>query len=127
MISPLLNIQISADRGRGIFASQNIRKGFIIEVSPVIVLNEKERKIVEKTVLFNYIFEWGKNKKSGALALGYASLYNHSYDANLKYEMDFEKKLITIKTVRSIKKGEELFINYNAEPKDKTKVWFDAN
>jgi len=40
--------------------------------------------------------------------------------------MDYDHRLMTIKTVRKIKKGEELFLNYNANPNDKTKVWFDT-
>ncbi|MBV9963057.1 MAG: SET domain-containing protein-lysine N-methyltransferase [Parafilimonas sp.] len=126
MISSFLTIQTSPKRGRGMFTTKNISKGTIIEVSPVVVLTPKERKTIEKTLLFHYVFEWGNDKKSAAMALGYISLYNHSYDANCEYEMEFGKKLMTIKTVRSIKKGEELFINYNAKPDDKTKVWFDT-
>ncbi len=126
MISSFLKIESSPKRGRGVFTSKNISKGTIIEVSPVIVLTEKERKTIEKTLLFHYVFEWGNDKKKAAMALGYISLYNHSYDANCEYEMEFAKKIMTIKTVRNIKKGEELFINYNAVPNDKTKVWFDT-
>ena len=126
MISSLLTIGTSPKRGRGVFAAKNIKKGTVIEISPVIVLTEKERKTIEKTLLFHYVFEWGNDKKKAALALGYVSLYNHSYDSNCEYEMEFGKKLMTVKAVKDIKKGEELFINYNAVPNDKTKVWFDA-
>lgn len=127
MILPILEIQKSDKRGRGVFTSANIKKDTVIEISPVIVLTEKERKIVEKTILFDYIFEWGVDKKKACVAMGYVSMYNHNYDANCEYEMDFKKKLMTIKTVRPIKKGEELFVNYNASPNDKTKVWFDKS
>ena len=126
MISSFLTVQSSPNRGRGIFTSKNIKKGTVIEISPVLVLTEKERKTIEKTILFHYVFEWGNDKKKAALALGYVSLYNHSYDSNCEYEMEFGKKLMTIRTVKNIKKGEELFINYNATPDDKTKVWFDT-
>jgi SET domain-containing protein len=126
MISSLLTTGTSPKRGRGVFAAKNIKKGTVIEISPVIVLTEKERKTIEKTLLFHYVFEWGNDKKKAALALGYVSLYNHSYDSNCEYEMEFGKKLMTIKAVKDIKKGEELFINYNAVHNDKTKVWFDA-
>ncbi|MFX8554351.1 SET domain-containing protein-lysine N-methyltransferase [Acinetobacter baumannii] len=40
--------------------------------------------------------------------------------------MDFEHELMTIITIRKIKKGEELCINYNADPSNKKPVWFDA-
>jgi len=127
MILPILEIKSSPKRGRGVFATADIKKGTVIEISPVIVLSEKERKIVEQTLLFDYIFEWGKNKKKACVAMGYISLYNHNYDANCEYEMDFKKRIMTITTIRNIKKGEELFVNYNATPNDKTKVWFDKS
>ena len=125
MISSLV-IDKSPKRGRGVFSTKNLKKGTVVEISPVLVLTPVERKAIEKTLLFHYVFEWGDDKKKAAVALGYVSLYNHSYDANCEYEMEFGKKRMTIRTVKDIKKGEELFINYNATPDDKTKVWFDT-
>jgi SET domain-containing protein len=127
MILSILEIKKSPKRGRGVFAMADIKAGVVIEISPVIVLSAKERKIVEQTLLFDYIFEWGENKKKACVALGYVSLYNHDYNANCEYEMDFKKRIMTITTVKNIKKGEELFVNYNANPNDKTKVWFDKS
>ena len=127
MILPILVVAPSDKRGRGVFASEKIPANTVIEISPVLVLSAKDRKHVEKTLLFDYIFEWGKAKgKKACIALGYLSLYNHAYNANCDYEMDFETNLMTIKTVRAIKKGEELFINYNAVPDDATQIWIDA-
>ena len=60
------------------------------------------------------------------MALGWVPLYNHSYKSNCEYEMDYKKQLIQIITVRDIKKGEELFINYNGEWNNEDKVWFDG-
>ena len=125
MILPILTIAPSQKRGRGVFATKDIKKGTVIEISPVIVLTAAERKIVEKTVMFDYIFEWGKNKKRACVALGYVSLYNHEYESNCDYDMDYKNRTMTITTVKPIKKGDELSVNYNAEPNDKTKVWFD--
>ncbi|HVT87136.1 MAG TPA: SET domain-containing protein-lysine N-methyltransferase [Chitinophagaceae bacterium] len=59
------------------------------------------------------------------MALGYVPLYNHSYDANCDYEMDFDNSMISIKTMRDIKAGEELMINYNGTWNDKSPVWFE--
>ena len=127
MIVPFIDFKTSPKKGRGIFTSKSIKKGTVLEISPVIVLTEKERATIEKTLLFHYIFEWGNDKKKAAMALGYVSMFNHSYSANCEYEMDYKLKTMTIKTVCDVKKGEELFINYNADPNDKTKVWFDTN
>lgn len=123
---PYLSVTASPKGGRGVFTTQNIRSNTIIEISPVLVLSRKERIAVEDTKLYNYLFEWGKTKMMGCLGLGYVSLYNHDYNSNCDYEMDFEHRLMTIKTVRAIKKGEELLINYNAHPTDPTPVWFKA-
>ncbi|HEU0226502.1 MAG TPA: SET domain-containing protein [Arachidicoccus soli] len=124
MIFPFLTIAPSGNKGKGVFTSENIPANTIIEISPVIVLSAKERKQLENTKLFHYIFEWGDSRKKAAVALGYVSMYNHSYDANCEYEMDFDEASITIKTVKAIKKGEELHINYNAVHNDATEVWF---
>jgi SET domain-containing protein len=90
-------------------------------------LSEKDRKLIEKTTLFDYIFEWGNNRKKACIALGYLSLYNHAYDANCTYDMDFDTQLMTITTVKTIKKGEEVFINYNAVADDASPIWFDVS
>jgi SET domain-containing protein len=124
MILPHLFVAPAGNKGRGVYTSKNIAADTIIEISPVIVLSPKERKTIEETKLFDYIFEWGDNHRYGAIGLGYVSLYNHSYDANCDYDMDYENMLMTIRTVKAIKNGNELTVNYNAVPDDKTPVWF---
>jgi uncharacterized protein len=125
MILPYLFVAPSGSKGRGVYTSKNIPADTVIEISPVIVLSPKERKTIEETKLFNYIFEWGDSHRQGAIGLGYISLYNHSYAANCDYDMDYDSLLMTIRTIKAVKKGTELCINYNANPEDKTPVWFD--
>ncbi len=127
MILPILSIAASPERGRGVFTTADIETGTIVEISPVLVLNPEERAKVEQTLLFDYIFEWGDDLKSACVALGYLSVYNHSYAANCIYEMDFEHDLMQIRSVKPIKAGEELFINYNADPDDTKPIWFEAS
>lgn len=112
--------------GRGIFTSENIEAGTIVETSPVIVMSLKERKLIDQTILHDYIFEWGLKKEKCCMALGWVPIYNHSYHSNCEYEMDFENDLITIKSVQFIKAGEQLFINYNGPWNDQKSLWFDA-
>ncbi|HMZ46664.1 MAG TPA: SET domain-containing protein-lysine N-methyltransferase [Chitinophagaceae bacterium] len=126
MILPVLFISESDNKGKGVFTAQIIPSKTTIEISPVIVLNEKERAIVEQTKLYNNIFEWGENNMKAAIGLGFISMYNHNYLANCVYEMDFENETMSVVTVRQIEAGEELFINYNASFNDTKKVWFDA-
>lgn len=126
MILPFLFIAPTTAMGRGIFTSEDIDAGVIIEVAPVIVMTKDERILLDKTLLHDYIFEWGGEKEQCCMALGYVPVYNHSYASNCEYEMDFESELIQIKTVRPVKAGEELFINYNGTWDDHKPVWFDT-
>jgi uncharacterized protein len=126
MILPCLYIALTKTMGRGVFTSENIDEGAIVEESPVIVMSKEERKLLDQTLLYNYIFEWGAEKKQCCMALGYVAVYNHSYKSNCEYEMNFEKEIITVKAVHFIKTGEELFINYNGPSNDPKPVWFDA-
>ena len=126
MIKPYLFVASSNGKGRGVFTNENIRSKSIIEISPVIVLPAKDRKTVDQTLLHDYIFEWGETRRQACIALWYVSLYNHSFTSNCEYEMDYDYQLITIRAVRSIKKGEELFINYNGTWNDVRPLWFDV-
>ncbi len=126
MILPFLYIAPSGQMGRGVFTSENIEKGTIVEISPVIVMSGEERKLIDQTLLHDYIFEWGGTKDQCCMAMGYVPLYNHSYKSNCEYEMDFENATMSIKTVRYIKAGEELFINYNGDWNNAKPLWFEA-
>ena len=126
MILPILYIMETDQRGRGVFTTEAIPAGTTIEIAPVIVLNPSERAVVDSTLLHDYIFEWGVDEKQAAVALGYVSIYNHSVDANCKYDMDFEHKTIQIQTKREIKVDEELCINYNGDEVTDKPVWFET-
>jgi hypothetical protein len=112
--------------GRGVFTSEKIKARTVVEISPVIVMNQADRLLLDQTLLHDYIFEWGEKRKQCCMALGYIPIYNHSYTSNCEYEMDYDGELMTITTVRPIKAGEELFINYNGNWNDTKRVWFDA-
>jgi SET domain-containing protein len=126
MILPSLYIDKSHGKGRGVFTSSAIAAQTIVEISPVIVMSNEERLLLDKTALHDYIFEWGKETNQCCMAMGYIPVYNHSYASNCEYEMDFEEKIMRIKTVRKIERGEELFINYNGDWNDEKLLWFDT-
>ncbi len=126
MILPFLFIAASDEMGRGVFTTENIEAGTIVEIAPVIVMSKEDRKLLDQTLLHDYIFEWGNKKDQCCMALGYIPLYNHSYRSNCEYEMDFGNGQMCIKTVRFIKAGEELFINYNGDRNDAKRVWFET-
>lgn len=126
MILSSLFIGQTGVMGRGVFTSEDIEANLTIELSPVIVMSGEERKMLDQTLLHDYIFEWGADQEQCCMALGYIAIYNHSYTSNCEYEMDYETGSITVTTIRFIKAGEELFINYNGSWNDEKMLWFDA-
>ncbi|HXS54991.1 MAG TPA: SET domain-containing protein [Hanamia sp.] len=127
MIRKYLNIKSTINKGRGVFTNEKIAAGTVIEESPVIVMSAEDRKLLDKTLLHAYIFEWGVSKDKCCMALGLVPMYNHSYQSNCEYFMDFEDESIQVKTVREIAAGEELTINYNGDWNDQKKIWFEVN
>ena len=126
MLSPYLFVDQTHSMGRGVFTNERIPAGTIVEISPVIVMSGEDRIHLDKTLLHDYIFEWGEGNAHCCMGLGYVPVYNHSYQSNCEYEMDFENEQISIRTVRVITAGEELFINYNGDWNNAKPVWFDA-
>ncbi len=124
-LHPALFIAKTTRMGFGVFTKEALPAGVLLETSPVIVMSGADRLLLDQTLLHDYIFEWGTDQKSCALALGYLSLYNHSYSSNCEYEMDFKKSIMHIKTVHAVKRGAELFINYNGDWNNEKKVWFE--
>ena len=126
MLQPFLHILPSDLRGKGVFTSSTISEGTILEIAPVIIMGSDDRILLDQTLLHDYIFEWGHEKSQCCVALGYVSIYNHSYTSNCEYEMDYENNMIRIIAVREISKGEEIFLNYNGDWNDESPVWFDV-
>ena len=119
-----LYIQHVDGKGRGVFSKKFIPANTKIEIAPVIVFDATERKILEQTKLYNYIFEWGENGQECCVALGFVSMYNHASPSNCEYFMFYDIETIIIQTVRDIQPGEELTINYSADWNQFRPVWF---
>jgi hypothetical protein len=126
MLKEHLIILNTENKGRGVFTRDTIEKDSIIEIAPVIVMSKEERFHLDKTLLHDYIFEWGPDKSACCMALGLVPIYNHSYKSNCDYFMDFEEKYIIIRSVRNIAVGEELTINYNGDWDNSKKIWFEV-
>ncbi len=120
----LIEVRKIRSKGRGIFAIAFIPEGTIFEQAPVLVMPAKEVNVAqEDTVLSHYMFAWGKN--TVAVALGFGSLYNHSYSPNARYE-DVRGQMKNYIAIRDIQEGEEVTINYNGDANSKESVWFDV-
>lgn len=120
-----LFIKNVAGKGRGVFTDEDIEVGTLIEICPVIICPSQDRMHIDETELFNYYFLWGDDHSLSALALGYGSLYNHSPKANTIYESYYEEAEIHFICHRPIKAYEEITINYNLDPDNEDKMWFE--
>lgn len=120
----LIEIRRSPGRGRGVFARQFIAEGTVIERVPMLVFPEKELESENGFAsLYHYAFEWGKG--TVGLALGYGSIYNHSYSPNARYD-DYPQRTKVFTAVKDIQPGEEITINYNGEPDITSPMEFDV-
>ncbi|HMF56032.1 MAG TPA: SET domain-containing protein [Pyrinomonadaceae bacterium] len=123
---PALEVRSTSEKGRGVFACTGFTRGEVIEVSPVIVIPAEQWHHIEPTVLALYIFNFGPQGEHAAIALGFGSLYNHSFSPNAEYVKSWEERLIRFIALRDIEAGEEITVNYNGSPGDRTPIWFDV-
>jgi uncharacterized protein len=114
-----LVVKESQIEGRGVFATQSISKGELIEICPLIVLSERDREKISRTILSEYYFSW--NFDQAVIALGYSSIYNHSASPNATYDKHFEDRTIVYHCLRPIAQGEEITVAYHHGP------WFQPN
>lgn len=122
--SDLIYVKKIPGKGRGVFAGRPIRKGVIIERVPVVIFPVQE--IYTDTIstkLADYVFNWGDDEV--AIALGYGSLYNHSYRPNAAYAAKGRQAQV-YSALRDINSDEEITVNYNGSSSSRAKLWFDA-
>lgn len=128
-ISASEKIYVSESRipnsGRGVFARFDIKKGELIEICPVIEIPKDDFANVNQSFLVTYFFSGGKNKDRLTIALGFGSIYNHTYSPNATYIQKPKEQAMEFVAIKDIQKHEEITVNYNnGNPKDKTPLWF---
>ena len=102
-----LEVKETKEKGRGVFALKNFRKGSVIEVCPIIAIIKDDQcpRSLEK-----YPYQW--TKKKCAIAGGYGSFYNHSYSPNADVDYDRKNKLIMLIAKERIIKNDEITFCY---------------
>lgn len=99
--------------GLGIFASDYIQEGEIIEVCPVIDLGLT--KGVASPVLVDYRFNWPQGTpdwQKQVIACGYGSLYNHSNNPNASWRSNIDTYCFEFYATKNIEPGQEIFVWY---------------
>ncbi len=113
--------------GMGVFAGGNFKIWEVIETCPAIVMTKEDTDKLNETELVNYLFYCGKKLEQSIIVLGYGSLYNHANLANAKYTIKLRQKTVEIVAIKTINRGEEIFINYNGgKSKSDRPLWFEV-
>lgn len=114
-------------KSRGVFATQDIKSGQLVETCHLITLPKKDLKKIKDTKLYYYFFEYSNSKI--AIVFGHGSLYNHSYTPNARYLFNYKNQTMKVVAIKDIKEGSEIFVNYNYYPEDKTPLedWYKEN
>ena len=101
--------------GRGFFSNTLFKKGDVIEICPTLIFGKDDNDHIMNSGFNNYVFEY---EKGLMLALGNGSLYNHSDNANAFYEIVEGETDLYIVALETIKKGQEIYINYGLKGKE---------
>tara|TARA_R110001632_G_scaffold68796_1_gene161402 strand:+ start:1337 stop:1711 length:375 start_codon:yes stop_codon:yes gene_type:complete len=119
-ISPKIKVKPSPLHGMGVFAIEPIQKGETIEVcyyTPILFSNLKD------SVLKKY---WFATEKRIVIVWGYGSIYNHSFEPNIKF-VDPPKDFIVFSAIKNIEIGEELTHCYVKDKNAFNKHYLDKN
>lgn len=109
-----LKVRRSRRGGRGVFAGVAFSAGDVVEEAPVLVIPPDQYRLLSQTVLGSYLYTFGPDGDgdNSAIALGYGSLYNHSYRPNAAFIKLWKARTIRFVAVRAIRAGEEITIDY---------------
>lgn len=108
--------------GRGVFASEAIGAGEVVEMCPVIVVAADDVESLEATALRDHWYGWGDDGDA-AVAMGHGSFYNHADDPSCEYEAHEVLDALVVRAMRDVAAGEELTIDYTGGGINE--LWFE--
>ena len=106
-------VESSPIHGLGVFASEDINEGEILEVCPVIDMGMRFGDTSH--ILIDYRFNWpqgGSPWDKQVVSTGFALLYNHSNTPNAAWRSNLEKNTFEFYSIKNIKADEEVFVWY---------------
>ena len=106
-------VESSPIHGLGVFASEDINEGEILEVCPVIDMGMRFGDTSH--ILIDYRFNWpqgGSPWDKQVVSTGFALLYNHSNTPNAAWRSNLENNTFEFYSIKNIKAGEEVFVWY---------------
>lgn len=100
----MIELRSSKIHGRGVFATQNLPKGYEFEF-PILAFDRYSKTLPD------YHFPW--SRKQSCLVMGLGSFFNHQDKPNCKiYKIDKELNTKTFIVIQDILKDEEITIKY---------------
>lgn len=124
-----IDVRITPNRGRAVFASRSFREGELVDRALVIIGDSEWDELPGWINCFVYAWqEIGGTGGRQAVALGSGSLYNSSLRANLTFRASAGNDAIEYHAARDIEAGEELTINYSSDHGEATSSdnsWFE--
>jgi len=99
-------IGLSQGKGRGVFATKDIKEGECIEkgiMTRLVNVDGNENP---------HLFCWNDERTLWCCGSGYLPFYNHSDNSNIKKVADLQNDTLEIYATKEIKKGEEIVGNY---------------
>lgn len=114
-------VNYSGIEGIGVFATQDIKQGEIIERCPMVRLGWRSN-YVHDPVIWKYLYTQPKCdcddcKNHGFIfwmVLGYGMIYNHQDIPNTKWSFNYKQAIADVVATKDIKAGEEIFVSYGS-------------
>lgn len=104
--------------GRGVFATDNIKEGELVERCPMVVMAHRMNYHKDPTI-WSYMFtstcpceECKRHGGHFLMVLGYGQIYNHQDNNNAQIKFFLKEQYADITALRDIKKGDEIFVSY---------------
>lgn len=104
------------EKGRGLKAGMAMSAGEVVMTVPLLIFNERDSRLLGRTMMAHYVFHY--QGEQTALALGLGSIFNHS---GTYWNTDWrahptDPTLYEFFLLDDVAEGDELLINYGYEP-----------
>jgi uncharacterized protein len=99
-------------QGLGVFASEVIEEGELIEECPILTLPIQKGETSSLFIDYRFNFPSGIEWDEQVIGLGFASLYNHSDSPNAYWVSDNDKRTFKFIANKKISPDDEIFVYY---------------
>lgn len=117
-----LEIRRDPVKGRGVFMTEAVAPGTILEEAPVVILPAGDCAALDRTAVHDYYFHWDGDPDGdgrGALALGLVTLCNHSTKPRARVRRNLDRDTLSLVAIGPLTAGDEVTIDYGC------RLWFE--